>query len=323
MSTNIILHILKTTDLNQKDIATKIGVSTAQVSKWKAGEAIPLSRLEALNKLAGLFGANAEWAVIAETAQNADAWVDYFEYLQSVSDGGQCGGVAEDSKRFVPELFVELSKAGIGIPKTAPVPNKDGEYGDEDTGLASYDEPEGEVFDLFLRELLCCFAPMSRWRERYLSMTDDDVMDDWCCEIEDALAIYSLTWVSDEALMPVGLSKATTKSLTSVARRGIIANIKRICRRMNQQALPFEVDYFQIVHADPDSLDTELLIDSTFCDIERQLPYASRRLLRESRESQAILLELHLKVDTLLSSEAAEMLSAKLEHCRPDHQTDP
>ena len=45
---NLIKQILVNTDLKQKDLAQKIGVSTAQISKWNKGARIPLSRQEQL-----------------------------------------------------------------------------------------------------------------------------------------------------------------------------------------------------------------------------------------------------------------------------------
>ena len=52
MAFNIIEYITKNTDLKQKDIAKKLGVTTGQISKWKQGEYIASERQKELNKLA-------------------------------------------------------------------------------------------------------------------------------------------------------------------------------------------------------------------------------------------------------------------------------
>lgn len=66
---NIIDYITRNKGLKQKDIADRLNVSKAQVSKWKSGEYISYSKQEELNKLAGLFGNDTEWAVITKTKE--------------------------------------------------------------------------------------------------------------------------------------------------------------------------------------------------------------------------------------------------------------
>ena len=83
MAFNIIEYITKNTDLKQKDIAKKLGVTTGQISKWKQGEYVASERKEELNKLAGLFGHNYEWAVISKTKKNSDAWFEYVMWHSS------------------------------------------------------------------------------------------------------------------------------------------------------------------------------------------------------------------------------------------------
>src|SRR5258708_15876336 len=99
---NLIEYVLKHTNLNQADLARKLKVSRAQISKWKAGDYISLNRQSELLKLAGLFDTVCvEWAMFAQSKENAEAW---YSYVFEVLDNVEWGDVLKDFFHDMPDI---------------------------------------------------------------------------------------------------------------------------------------------------------------------------------------------------------------------------
>ena len=78
MNTNIIDYLTTEKGLKQQDIAERMGVSTAQVSKWKRKNIIAFKRERALMKLADLawesdekpLGYSSAFAILVKSKEN-------------------------------------------------------------------------------------------------------------------------------------------------------------------------------------------------------------------------------------------------------------
>ena len=85
MNTNIIDYLTTEKGFKQQDIAERMGVSTAQVSKWKSQKSFSRKREAELMNLAGLWwetkrkgGNSSSFAIMVGSEQNQNAWINNF-----------------------------------------------------------------------------------------------------------------------------------------------------------------------------------------------------------------------------------------------------
>lgn len=97
-----------------------------------------------------------------------------------------------------------------------------------------------------------------------------------CEHHQEEASVIHPRWVSGETLCAVGLDKMTIDSLTVRKRMAKNESIRLICEYMNREGISFEPGHIDITNTPPETLEDQMMISDTFCDIERQLPYASR-----------------------------------------------
>ncbi|MFT4578663.1 MAG: hypothetical protein ACI8PD_002281 [Nitrospinales bacterium] len=93
---------------------------------------------------------------------------------------------------------------------------------------------------------------------------------------------------------------------------------------MNQRGLPFSTDYFDFLNLEPEELEDIVMwegirwhnINGTE-SVDDLLPYGERKILEETKNTNILLTELHIKIDTLLSAKNKKILNKELEHTSP------
>ena len=155
MAFNIIEYITKNTGLKQKDIAKKLGVTTGQISKWKQGEYIASERKEELNKLAGLFGHNTEWAVLSKTKANSDAWFKYVLWHSS-NELVSNREIKDEGDWAIPKIFIRLSQLGMSLPNKAPNVKK------LKSGVDDWND-----FDMAMSKILRSYGILIEWNDKH------------------------------------------------------------------------------------------------------------------------------------------------------------
>lgn len=128
-SITIIQHALKTLNCSQKELAERLGVSAAQVSKWKKGEAISAGNREKLDLLLGLENdmLSATSLGLFGSKDVAMKWLRVLKELRETSIDGsetQWNSVEFDEDcsffSFVDELLSKLAEIGYPIPQYFP-----------------------------------------------------------------------------------------------------------------------------------------------------------------------------------------------------------
>ena len=173
MKKNLVTYILQNTKMTQKDLAAAIGVSGAQVSKWKSGESIPNERAEQLKEAAKIPD-NYELLELAGSQDNIGMWVDHIQ--TEILPGLEFGLDDEFEDREMGELFLHMlleSFEGIGIPAPYPAP-------------AAIDPQEEDIEPLFVNqtfhdlafEIIENLSEIRFWIERSINyshkLTDDN-----------------------------------------------------------------------------------------------------------------------------------------------------
>jgi transcriptional regulator with XRE-family HTH domain len=312
VKTNIIDYIIKNTDLKQKDLAEKLKVSPAQISKWKAGEPIPSERKESLNKLAGLHGDDADWGILTKTKKNGRGWFKYLSFM------GDCDNrhLEEQPEIYAVKTLLLLSELGATIPENAPL-----------VEVVDQDNYEWTSFDSMVWDLTEGYGILVDWCDCYLwdgvGLNDEpgDLLDlRWNLE-EYALEI-ALKYVDKEDLKSAGIDLKKLDDLIRKTNVEVKRIIIKLCESMNKVGMPFTTDYFNYLNKRPDLLWNMIHMKGIFAgsanSVDNFLPFGERKILNETKMTNELLIELHMKIDTLLSDDNKKMLDKKLKYTFPD-----
>jgi transcriptional regulator with XRE-family HTH domain len=311
---NIIDVITAKIGLKQLEIAEKIGVSRAQVSKWRSGEDIPPNRRKALNEMAGLFGDDVEWSLLTKTPENAENWIKYFsEYHDSYLDVDPCSNLSDSPEIWVPSMLTLFDKIGIKIPETAP-----------DTDSEDTEDTEGtedtQDFETLVREYLESYAALINYYNANICMLsdiDDDILED-SFEIESCILDFAITHVDKDNLDKLGADYSKVTSTAAEARDNISRIIRKIVSIMVSKNIPIMTDYFDLINKQPYDLDDEQMFSSIGDNtINSMLPLYERTVLEQNKLLVQLLTELHIKIDMLIKPEDREKLSSILEYTPP------
>lgn len=130
---NIIDYIIESKKLNQGKISEELGVSQAQISKWKTGEKISNKSELKLIELAGLNNhcekftidnADSKWAILTRKHCDGQAWLDYLTalvYSHQIWDFKKNDILAEDElTSWIKNFLFLLNEGDVELPK-API----------------------------------------------------------------------------------------------------------------------------------------------------------------------------------------------------------
>lgn len=310
--TNIIDFIMKKKGMKQADIAESLGVSSAQISKWKRGEEIPQRRNKALIEMADLFGDDPEWCLLTKTQENAEAWIAFFyEYHRYHMDVDLCYLLCDNSDIYVPFILKLFNKIGIEIPDAAPDPdvyNEDGECCERN-------------FSRLVCEYIESFSALVNWTVENIE-GEDDVEDDIYEEImniEHHIINFAIANVDREILEELEVDFDKMEEIVNQARKNIIDSIKHIVKIRIHNNRPVMADYYNLLNDHPYKLDDDCFSKRRLNNetVETLLPLFERTVITHIKLQTELLEELHLKLDFLLKPEDRERLSKKLKQTPP------
>lgn len=124
-SANLISLTLRQTNYTQKELAEKLKVSAAQVSKWKAGEYVSYDMEEKLKVLAAIGNRDPDIVYWTGGTEQADKWMRLFVHLaetayENSESSYTCAPLQEEVEFFLWNIFNALIEAGTEIPKEFP-----------------------------------------------------------------------------------------------------------------------------------------------------------------------------------------------------------
>ncbi|MCC5881902.1 MAG: helix-turn-helix transcriptional regulator [Halomonas sp.] len=294
MAKNLVEYILENTDLKQKDIAERLGVSRGQVSKWKAGEYISDVKSEQLRELAGVFGDDIEWVEVVKTKKNAQAWLQ-FAY-EADSEWNSLGGSDDEwASLTVRSILLELKESGIDIPPHPPRLDEEGE---------PIDNTE---FVSFFYNFMENYGVLNEWMRIHFSDDDESDLFEQMMELENFLPALALRHSENDVLAGIGAD--LDRVMAHCRAREIEARkiIRDYCTTRTRKNLPLIHNYFALIEDHPYGLDDEVYA-SILPTMEDQLPYADRQTIAFLSEQNDMLYALHRKLDLLLSEEQKTIL---------------
>jgi transcriptional regulator with XRE-family HTH domain len=309
-NTNIIRYLINEKNFKQKDIAEKLNVKDAQISKWKLAVSIPAEREVELMKIAGVYWERennirptSTWALLVESKENEDKWFDYFKKLFNDASVNpfpsyERYSIAKNliSENELAEIFLtRFNEAGIFIPKDPP----------------SYTDPYSDP------EAWHHFA--STYVMNYLQL------ENWCCEnlnIENSYerdffdflpryAILKMTIEEDTDLneqVPNPFDLNEYKQFLIEQSYEIESSIIHSARYQGLDVsdsmfvdlieYPKQKNPKKSINADFDEFTTFDTSDNEESD-DQYLSYGERKLLKEIKANQKLLTQVLMKLDTL------------------------
>lgn len=146
-SSSLVELALSAQSCTQKALAIRLGVSPAQISKWKNGEHISFEMSEKLSELAGLGDLDPDIVLLAGSKEDAQKWVKLVRYLAELAEFDAETGynttplikdVDDDNCSLFWNTFRVLQEMGVNIPQPFPEELR--------ACIAEDDEDESEAF---------------------------------------------------------------------------------------------------------------------------------------------------------------------------------
>jgi transcriptional regulator with XRE-family HTH domain len=227
MTDSIINLALKTLGVTQKELAKKMEVSPAQVSKWKAGEHMSVASKDKLSALIGLpSNMDADLVLMAGDVESAAKWTKLIEYL--AEDAAAANETSYDTypledelKDLGPEILAlstlrRLKEAGANIPEVFPAElDFDYDANDADIDLI-YEHPLSEFIAASYKALTDLYG-------FYAAYIDGVVID-----LSSLSPRHDRFYKIEEGLLSLAVAKTED-------RRGVCANHNSFKRRIHDE----------------------------------------------------------------------------------------
>ena len=122
---NIINYLIKEKGLKQFEIAEKLNVKDAQISKWKLGVNIPKDREVELMKLAGIYWERDDgsspllsWAVKVRNQENENSWYEFFKTCLEKVDRYSIASSLASNQKLTTSFLGTLNNSGLFMPES-------------------------------------------------------------------------------------------------------------------------------------------------------------------------------------------------------------
>ncbi|MGJ8656080.1 MAG: helix-turn-helix domain-containing protein [Akkermansiaceae bacterium] len=301
----LINYVIKKKNWKQTELAKELGVSRAQITKWKNGtDQLPYERENQLARLAGFDeNENTKWSLFAPDPAERNAWIALvLEALNYGEDGyaTSIGEIFHDTPSLYTSfvLFTLRDKMKIALPSPPTDPVK-------------FLTQKNNYFASILIEFLDNYDKLEQWTDVYLE--NERILDEIYdfrsdLKIEGAL-LMAAYWIDNNLYTKAGVSKDNLHSIKHQLKTETVKLIGKLCQSMQQHNIPFEIDYFDFANKHPYELDDTIMfrkIAGLPNSIEAILPYEQQRVISLLEENQSILKEIRdalVKKNNLQSSE--------------------
>lgn len=289
---NIIDYIIKHKGLKQKDIASLLNVSRAQISKWKAGEYISYTKQEELNHIAGLWGDDSEWAILAKNKENAENWFKYFAYQEEHAlEGYDTGDFTEEENAIiaVPSILKKLYNLGVKIPENAPtIPDEE-----------SDEEYENTNFDNLISAFITNYGYIVHWWENATDWLDDLDLYENINSIRYEIDSIALSHIDEDTRIRAGITTENFNKFFQEEKRFLIDHIQNLCKGILKAGYPITIDFYKVIFENPYILDDETFFDQTIVSVNDFSSIGEKNILKEIYDLKKQIEELHKKIDKI------------------------
>lgn len=117
---------LKNTGLKQKELASSMGVSPTQITKWKKGEWMSTEMEQRFRELTGIRNLYPEVVLATGSVEEAEKWEELIEFLAREADeraetGYSATPLTDETELLAPIIFRCFEAVGIKVPTSFPL----------------------------------------------------------------------------------------------------------------------------------------------------------------------------------------------------------
>ena len=158
MSSSLVELALAAHSCTQKELALRLGVSQAQISKWKNGEHISFEMSKKLSELAGLGDLDPDVVLLAGSKEDAQKWLRLIRYLADLAECASETGyntaplvddVDSDNCFLFWNTFHVLQEMGVDLPRPFPKELEACVTNDDETDTIWDNEMASLIYDMF------------------------------------------------------------------------------------------------------------------------------------------------------------------------------
>jgi transcriptional regulator with XRE-family HTH domain len=159
LSAALVELVMNVLSCSQKELASKIGVSPTQISKWKKGEHISFDMEDKLRGLINIGDKDPQFILLCGSFEEAEKWDKFIHYLADMAGG--CAETGFDTYPLDDEMevlssntFRTLKLMGVVLPDVFPESlnvfcQEQGEIGDDDFTLIYENPVSALIYDIF------------------------------------------------------------------------------------------------------------------------------------------------------------------------------
>jgi len=278
---NLIKYVTMELGIRQKDLAEHLGVSAAQISKWKKGESIPYEREGAIFKFAGIKTENLELVLAIGNDEKAQEWIEFIADLNSQSD------FKSDFMMDMPELYASylllaLCKLGVKLPEVVPVQVKD------EDGYDTYTNPN---FTEALESIIENYGMYETWICSELggisSETEDtnlaQELDRLEGHMQSSMDYLSIYHIDDNYFTHLGLNQDVVVSAVQKNVSAVNSEIHSFYQYLEANGKKISSDYFDFVSKPPIELYEHVTMSSPLGGIENYYSQGEQEILQNQK----------------------------------------
>lgn len=250
---------------SQKELALRLGVSQAQISKWKRGEYMSTEMRTRLSELAGIGDRIPEFVQMAGSLEDAMKWERLLRYLANLAaDSAETGyhtdqleNVVEADLLYWHTLYV-LTEMGMEIPSPFPA-ELDFDHEVASDGDARLDELFTNPHVSLIRSIYKSYTDVYGFYSAYVSglVEELDLSDPPACDLEPNLLALAAAKLEEVPPMAGNFRAFQRKTNQDCAE-----SLKFIKEKAVQAGLPLRAELLDLVHETHDALGHEAEAES-------------------------------------------------------------
>ena len=257
-SSSLVELALSAQGCTQKELALRLGVSPAQISKWKNGEHISLEMSDKLSEMAGLDALDPDVVLHAGSIEDAKKWVQLIRYLADLAESSAESGyntaplvedVDDDNCLLFWNTFRVLQEMGVDIPR--PFPKElEACIADEDGDCETIwdNEIASLIYDMF-KSLTNVYGFYAAFVSDLVYDDELDLFDTPAWGLDSELLSLAASKLELEEDKTPGFSRFKRKVESEVA--GMVAYLKE---RAFRAGIPLRVELMDLVFDSHDEL---------------------------------------------------------------------
>jgi len=253
---------------SQKELAARLNVSPAQISKWKKDEYMSTDMQDKLTEIAGIGQRIPDFVVMAGSLEDAIKWERLLCHLADLAVSGAETGYhtyrledAEEADFLYWDTFNVLAQMGVELPKSFPAA-LDFDYDEdvsEDEYVARCERLAADPYASLISSIYASYTDVYGFYAAYVAELIDklELFDSPACDIEPNLLALAATKLE---VVPTMASKFRKFQLeTQKTYKEALMFVKDQAFRAG---MPLRAELLNLIHEDHDSLGQEAEAES-------------------------------------------------------------